>query len=130
MQGRGNGSAIILSTLQQEAWAFIDSLMAQPLSLRPSAEQALHHHFLSTASLQSGEKEMRLQLPNYLQDRDLLPVVPLDTSCLEQAVSLEPPSLAEAASVGSGWDITAWHGTSPMQHKGFSLSGRAPDLVG
>ena len=126
LQGRVCGYTTVLSTLQQEAWAFVDSLMAQPMSHRPSAHQALHHPFLATASLESCEKQMRLLLPAYSQDRDLLPVVPLDTSLLEQAVSLEVASVPETASASSSWDISALHGSSTMQHHSCSLSGRVP----
>lgn len=99
--------------------------MAHPISHRPSAEQALRHPFLATASLESGEKQMRLLLPDYTQDRDLLPIVPWDPSCLEQAVSLS--SLPETASVSSRWAITALHGTLPMQPESTS-PGRVSDL--
>lgn len=126
LQGCDSGYAITLSTLQQEAWAFIDSLMAQPISHRPSAEQALHHSFLATASLECGEKELRLLLPNYSQDRDLLPIVPWDKSCLEEPVSLS--SLPETALVSSSWAITAFHGTLPLQPESSS-SGRVSDLT-
>ena len=109
---QGCGQTLILSTLQQEAWAFVDSLMAQPISHRPSAERALCHTFLATASLESCEKEMRLVLPNFSQDRDLLPIVPVpaDTASLKLAMSAP-----ETAAIGNSWAITALHATLPMQ---------------
>ena len=117
------GYTSMLSTLQQEAWDFADSLMAQSISHRPSAVQALRHPFLATASLESGEREMQLLLPNFSQDRDLLPIVPVNTSCLQHAVSLEVPSLSDTASVGSGWDIVALHGSPSMQQQNGASSG-------
>ena len=63
-----------LSTLQQEAWDYADSLMADPTSHRHSAEQALCNCFLSTASLNRAEKETFLLQPHFPWDKDLLPI--------------------------------------------------------
>ena len=124
---QGRNHTIILSTLQQEAWDFTDSLLAQPTSHRPSAERALCHPFLAAASLESCEKEMRLLLPDFSQDRDLLPIVPVgNTSCLKHKV--EQSFWPKTASVDNTWAITAYNGILPMQHESSS-SGRVSDCV-
>ena len=105
LQGRSNGGATILSTLQQEAWDFVHSLMAGPIAQRPSADQALHSPFLSPAAVHTAAKEMQLLLPHFCWDQDLLPIMPLGLPSLEQAEGGLAQS--EIIVVDNSWAITA-----------------------
>ena len=105
LQRPSNGRAKVLSTLQQEAWDFVDSLMAGPIAQRPSAGQALHSPFLSPASVRSAEKEMHLLLPHFCWDTDLLPIMPLGLPSLEPAE--DDLAESEVIVIDKSWAITA-----------------------
>ena len=105
LQGRCSRRATILSTLQQEAWDFVDSLMAGPIADRPTADQALHSPFLSPAAVRSAAKEMQLLLPDFCWDSDLLPIMPLGLPSLEQAEDNLDES--EVILMDKSWAITA-----------------------
>lgn len=105
LQGRCSRRATILSTLQQQAWDFVDSLMAGPIADRPTADQALHSPFLSPAAVRSAEKEMQLLLPKFCCNQHLLPIMSLGLPSLEPAE--DDLAESEVIVIDKTWAITA-----------------------
>lgn len=120
LQGCSNGRATVLSTLQQEAWDFVNTLMAGPIADRPTAEQALRNPFLSSASVRSAKKEMQLLLPHFCWDRSLLPIMPLGLPSLEQAE--DDVDQSEIIVLDKSWAITALLAS-------LAPPGRSPHIV-
>ena len=128
MQGNGaQRSASGISLIQQQALGFVDSLMAAHAPHRPSAEEALQHPFLDAASMAYAELEMKLLLPDFCQEKDLLPVVARVPPLRAAPMGRSCPS--EAGPMGSSWDISALHGSAPMPHAGSTTSGSVLDLA-